>query len=350
MPQRESVVYIIGAGFSAPLGVPTISDFYHRSADQYFSDTAKYAHFEKVFALVRDFSYAKNYYDASLLNIEELLSLAEIREHVGGASQIADVVRRYIKDVIEHHTPTIHQPFADRPSWPHSVFDAKQEYADYGSFVASIFGLRFSPVHGGRGLVARFEGEAPHYSIVSFNYDRVLESVAERLSEKCDCDVRFGATSTDGARRASLYKLHGCISDNGKSIIAPTWNKSTFLQDERVLNDWKGAFAALQQANHVRFVGYSLAEGDAYARYLLKASVIGTQNLKSIDVICRDSTGEVQRRYRSMITFDRFRFYNADIGEYLRNVTRHVKHVQTGPERYVPSLEEAHAQFVAERK
>ena len=45
----EKVVYILGAGFSAPLGLPVISNFYEKSKDLYFSDTIQYKYFIKIF-------------------------------------------------------------------------------------------------------------------------------------------------------------------------------------------------------------------------------------------------------------------------------------------------------------
>lgn len=41
----EKVVYILGAGFSAPLGLPVMSNFLVKSKDLYFSDTEKYKRF-----------------------------------------------------------------------------------------------------------------------------------------------------------------------------------------------------------------------------------------------------------------------------------------------------------------
>ena len=50
----EKVTYILGAGFSAPLGLPVMQDFLAKSKDLYFSDPRRYRHFERVFDLVRN--------------------------------------------------------------------------------------------------------------------------------------------------------------------------------------------------------------------------------------------------------------------------------------------------------
>ena len=78
----EKVTYILGAGFSAPLGLPVMQDFLAKSKDLYFSDPRRYRHFQRVFELVRNLSITKNYFDADLFNIEEILSILEMQVFV----------------------------------------------------------------------------------------------------------------------------------------------------------------------------------------------------------------------------------------------------------------------------
>ena len=74
----ERVVYLLGAGFSAPLGLPVMSNFLMKSKDMYSEDPDRYSHFKKVFDRIREMSVCKNYYKADLFNIEEVLSILEI--------------------------------------------------------------------------------------------------------------------------------------------------------------------------------------------------------------------------------------------------------------------------------
>ena len=71
----EKITYVLGAGFSAPLGIPVMRDFLTKSKDLYFFDTARYMHFQQVFDLIRDLSVAKDYFDTDLFNIEKVLSI-----------------------------------------------------------------------------------------------------------------------------------------------------------------------------------------------------------------------------------------------------------------------------------
>src|SRR5437899_2255848 len=99
----ERIVYLLGAGFSAPLGLPVMRNFRLKSQDMYLADSDKYGHFKEVFDTIRDMSIIKNYYDANLFNIEDILSILEMGEYLEGGS-LKEVFLRYIKDVIAFYT------------------------------------------------------------------------------------------------------------------------------------------------------------------------------------------------------------------------------------------------------
>lgn len=79
----EKVVYFLGAGFSAPMGIPIIKDFLLKSKDLYFENPTKYAHFKRIFNKIYKMHIAKTYYETDLLNIEEILSILEMQRHTG---------------------------------------------------------------------------------------------------------------------------------------------------------------------------------------------------------------------------------------------------------------------------
>jgi hypothetical protein len=57
----ERVVYLLGAGFSAPLGIPVMSNFLTRSKDLYFTDPARFDHFKEVFDTINELSVIKTF-------------------------------------------------------------------------------------------------------------------------------------------------------------------------------------------------------------------------------------------------------------------------------------------------
>ncbi len=68
----DKVVYITGAGFSAPLGLPVMSNFLLKAKDMYAVNSKKYAHFQEVFEQLDGMARIKHYFSSDLFNIEEI--------------------------------------------------------------------------------------------------------------------------------------------------------------------------------------------------------------------------------------------------------------------------------------
>lgn len=156
--------------------------------------------------------------------------------------------------------------------------------------------------------------QAASYSVITLNYDLVLETAAQFLM------TRYGATRgfarSGGTQGTPLVKLHGSIDT--KDIVPPTWSKT--LSPPSIRAAWESAYRLLGEANDIRVIGYSLPESDAYIRYLLRAAAIAAPNLKRIHVICRDPKGEVAARYNQFVTFRNYRFLPVDTNAYLSRI------------------------------
>ena len=50
----EKVCYILGAGFSAPLGLPVMTNFLARAKDLYAQEPERFEYFQDVFDLIKD--------------------------------------------------------------------------------------------------------------------------------------------------------------------------------------------------------------------------------------------------------------------------------------------------------
>ena len=349
----DKVVYIIGAGFSAPLGVPTMGEFLFKSKDLYFSDVEKYRHFEQVFETINKLSVTKNYYGSDLFNIEEILSVIEMNQFLDGSRLDVDFID-YIKDVIRYYTPEYPKIGGDLPgNWEDWLFGKDQVLALYGYFVSSLMGLRFERKKSDQIVTMRAcdfitskeaQPEAK-YSVLSLNYDMVLENVAGAINDQyiSEGDVCFNKSSYDPSWDSThLSKLHGCLSSG--EIVPPTWAKGTH---ESIVPIWKNAFSILRQANHIRFVGYSLPVADSYIKYLLKASVIEAPHLKSIDVVCLDNDGETKYRYDIFFEFNNYRFVSGSVIDYLGELKKQVNSKRRRRQDFVSTacLETAHEGF-----
>ena len=110
----QKIVYILGAGFSHPLGLPVMSDFIDMAKDLYSKDAQKYSHFSDVFKNIHEkLAWIKTVYDTDLYNIEEVLSILEMRKSLDSSNDNTkekelEGYRQFIIDVIKDYTPSFH--------------------------------------------------------------------------------------------------------------------------------------------------------------------------------------------------------------------------------------------------
>ncbi|MEJ2070374.1 MAG: hypothetical protein P8X58_08195 [Syntrophobacterales bacterium] len=324
----ERVVYLLGAGFSAPLGLPVMNNFLSKSKDMYFEDRERYKHFNDVFKQIRDFSVIKHYYDSDQFNIEEILSILEMASQLEGKRLKKNFIK-YLSDVINFYTPTI-QPYLDTlPSnWHDIMFGSDNQHKNYGYFYAGLLNLCIrKPIrHRVFGLEPSNNVKA-FYAVITLNYDRVLENYSDHISsflnirtDRLTFRSEFSDSMQSFSERPFFAKLHGSVElDN---IVPPTWSKGV---DQRILSAWRIAYLALIEATQIRIIGYSLPEADAYVKYLLKSAVMKAPHLKHLDVLCLDPSGEAHKKYDEFVKFPFYRFVNRDVTDYLashRNIYR----------------------------
>ena len=105
----ENIVYILGAGFSAPIGLPVMNNFIDKSKDMYFNnnDDGNFNYFDDIFKMIKDISFLKNYIRSNLFNIEEILSTLEMGLSIGTSKTNIKEFKKYIKEVINFYTPII---------------------------------------------------------------------------------------------------------------------------------------------------------------------------------------------------------------------------------------------------
>jgi hypothetical protein len=348
----ERVVYILGAGFSAPLGLPVVRNFRLKSQDQFASAKPEYEYFGEVFKEIQRLSVTKNFFNADLYDVEEILSLIEMSAFADAAATRTEFVN-YIADVIRYHTPNIGYSSSEQRSFG---LHGTLQWQPYIAFVIALLGGSVASIGGAtahpRLVVSADSQAAAQYAVVSLNYDTVLETAQSYIHRQgfFHSNDALRLNVVPGARRPSgilLAKLHGTI-DQPESIVPPTWSKAN---NPATADAWKYAHEALGAANHIRFIGYSLPAGDANVRYLLKSALSRSANLKSIDVICLDdSEGSAERRYREFVSFNYFRFKahntSAYLGEFLTRVC-HPDNIHVYRPDWTRGLEESHDRMMS---
>jgi hypothetical protein len=349
----EKIVYILGAGFSAPLGLPVMNNFIEKSKDLYFENTEKYGYFEKIYKTIRqDIAYLKHFLHSDLSNIEEILSILEMGNFVGDNSHLIEEYKRFIKDVISHYTPSI-IPFQkdDKEESLKSAkpkkgivfgksitnfydycFGNKCPHNLYGYFIANLFQLRLERKTevsaAGETIIntkdSNFKSsiitpKEIEYSVITLNYDLVFENIIEYINGQFSLEKDFklqlskAYNNNDNNRYKLDYaKLHGSIDSD--VIILPTWNKNAAKEVREI---WEFAYRVLKDSNQIRILGYSLPFSDNYVRYLLSIGLKNSEHLKKIDVITLDNNAETKKRYEQIFSFSKFRFRNGDVSNYL---------------------------------
>jgi hypothetical protein len=335
----EKIVYVLGAGFSAPLGLPVMANFLERAKDQFAEKPTEFPHFEKVFETIDRLSVSKNYYNADLFNIEEILSILEMDDQLEGNSRRDEFVT-FIRDVIKYRTPPLQSLPTDKPL---IQLLGQGSWTMYGAFTAAVLNCSFNMTRSGSSYHWTRAGRAQSgitYSIVTLNYDLIPETSASQMQKMSGIPIGFTIDHSvlgDGYR-AVLAKLHGSV--DGGNLIPPTWSKH--LTDKTINAHWKAAHKALREATQIRILGYSLPIADSYVKYLFKSAIIGTKNLKHIDVLCRSGDGSLEKRFKEFIIFHKFRFQGADIQQYLND---HCSRYDPDSAEKFDSLETTHGAF-----
>lgn len=323
----EKVAYILGAGFSAPLGLPVMSNFLIKSKDLYFSNPEQYKHFRSVFDAINELSVSKNYYSADLFNIEEILSIIEMGTFLEGR-RLKKVFIQYILDVIKFYTPMI-EPYPNQlpGNWQDVMFGKRGIIQDFGYFAINLFGSKARPARRSESgdiinelHFKRISPRSTRYAVITLNYDLVLENYYKFINDQyhVNQEMKFNIQEAPADwDYPPLAKLHGSL-DSGL-IVPPTWTKGN---NPKITPIWEHAYQILREANHIRFIGYSLPIADSYIKFLLKSAVVKAEHLKSIDVICQDKDGAVKKRFDEFIEFDYYRFANASVEEYVSMLSK----------------------------
>ncbi len=319
----EKITYILGAGFSAPLGLPVTSNFLIKSKDLFFSNPTDYKYFLQVFDTIEKLSISKNYFNTNLNNIEEILSILEMERFLE-RKKLKPSFIKYIQTVITYYTPKLADQELISGSWHSSIFSKGDKTSTlYAYFIASLLGgmIRKTDItdSGNRFIRTELDYLPPSsvdakYNIISLNYDLVIEEITQFFSSNLRNGEPFKIIREPKEYSSGsifLAKLHGSVDSD--VIVPPTWAKGL---DKQIAQVWSVAKKIIEESNQIRFIGYSLPKTDTYIQYLFKAAIIKSKHLKNIDVICLDPDGSVRKRFDELITFDFYRFANKDVLSY----------------------------------
>jgi len=325
----ERIVYILGAGFSAPLGLPVMSNFIEKSKDIYFNYPDKYRYFMNIYKMIKEVSYLKNFINSDLHNIEEILSILEMGYFVSDNNKSIKRYKQFLKDVIEFYTPkpTIDRLKQNKHQWTDCCFGEDKKINLYGKFLSNLLQIKLCRVQDKRhpdfinyhSKLCDTPKDAD-YGVVTLNYDLVLENIVDFINMHYELKgspvgLRLSLGKITSDNQFLVSKLHGSVD---REVIPPTWNKSS-ANTNLIRISWRVAYEMLVSANQIRIIGYSLPVSDSYIKYLLSVALKNSQHLRMIDVITLDSDKHTEERYNKLFTYPKFRFKNANFLNFLES-------------------------------
>lgn len=312
----KNIVYFTGAGFSAPLGIPIMSNFLEKSKDLFQEDREKYKHFYEIFTLIDELSKIRLHINLDLTNIEDIFSLFEMKHFIQNETKPLDLYKKYLTDTILAYSPS---PTIDTDlrlvsnwidSWIKFNNDPSKNIKRIADFIKYISGIELTNQNNKlkSNLIKKRNYK---YSLITLNYDTFPETIIDFLNENYPNNEKI-IYSTKENYIFEYIKLHGTIGEN---INIPSWNKVGNTPDNKV---WEKAYNILKDANEIRILGYSLPESDAYVKYLFGVSFKESFNLQKIDIITLDSDSNTANRYNKIFENSRIvNFKNTNLNAYI---------------------------------
>jgi hypothetical protein len=314
-------VYILGAGFSFDAGLPLVKDFMNRMRDSLSWLKNANRHYEaKAVEDVFDFrlraSSAAERIPLDAENIEELFSLASAAGSEHATGDFSRAIPLAIAATLDFSLASKTNPPIQRvqpyqgwqvpPKWEHDGPLGQTPTNPY--LICPVYDL-YALIMAG---LPDNRADNRRDSIVSFNYDLVLEDALHRLS----IPFSYGLTEEDaelmpGAfcvppnvpQSIQLLKLHGSTNwaapdrkqkgklkifstydgvreqRNSPFLAPPTWRK---VFGDQLSTVWDLAVDALQTATRVIILGYSIPATDQHFKFLLGAGLQENISLRRI--------------------------------------------------------------------
>jgi len=350
---RDRNVYILGAGFSAPAGVPVIYDFIDRARIYFDDPSAKMddverEHFERFLRFKQKMSQAREKVKIDLDNVEQLFGLVEISQRLGLESPETRNSTVYViaktlelatrsqrageigfqanKEVLERKRGVVPRGFGMDPG-----FNPPQFRADTYDYFASL----------ASGLLDDPDRQASRANtFITFNYDLLLDDALRRVGASPEYHLPKTRTVVEEEEETSLpvcsvLKLHGStnwgvcahatcgyhvvVLDKKVTaspgefrsrvcpkcrqpgfqplLIPPSWDKSEYREIMRPI--WAKAVKELKLASRICVIGYSMPEADSFFKYLLALALSENHNLYKFIVV--DRNPKIATRYEELL-------------------------------------------------
>ena len=312
---HRKVTYFLGAGFSVPINLPVMSNFF-----QFAEESKRLSEIEKAY--LRDLIYqtraANAFLQSSYNNIEDALSFELMGRRVNIRGQSLDPGANIQETSLEHILQRI--------------YSTLENAGDFVS-VAGAAGEFINPKHAARTT-----------AIITTNYDLLTEMAFKKIGLAADygfkyssyLDDEYSQVSSDdaldtGPSKIPVLKLHGSVNwfhdgdweaikverrivavgsfkdqhlvpfamaGNFVPKMSPVIVPPSFLKPDlsRTLNQiWSQAAKHISESTHIVFVGYSFPASDVEMKYFLARALTENTFLRKIMIVSPEATQIVER-------------------------------------------------------
>lgn len=339
---NNSNVYILGAGFSADAGLPTIADFLNQMRDSadWLAEQGRQAELTAVDAVLefRHSAAAAGYrVNVDLDNIEDLFSLAAALPQQAVSRDVQAAIGATLNYSQRRSRPpgarmrvSTARGWPVTPAWRDAARRISQAGSDSEDIECSVYDY-YASVLAGR----TSSTDNPNRNVViTFNYDLLLEEALDRLatpfcyglgSDNMTYDSTARSTPEPEGGSLLILKLHGSLNwglrgENSITVfgsydsaiaafghpylVPPTWEKTVSGPTRTV---WQRALQALMEATRLIVVGYSFRPADAHFKYLLAAGLMQNSALRHIVVVNPRAT-QLASQIQSVLRGDQFEY------------------------------------------
>jgi len=350
----SNIVFILGAGASKDCGAPLMNDFLDTAFNLWKTSEVdeKEEHFERVFRAISSLQRVHSKSQLDINNIESVFTALEIAKVLG---KLPGFKKEDIPEVINSLKEVIVATLERTIKFPVISYSI-QPNQSYESFAKLIRYLK-EDAHPNRSV-----------SIITFNYDIALDFALYK--EGFGPNYCIETSPQQNSYAVPLLKLHGSLnwaslSENGDVtpleldqyfrrynlrqihsvktcgipigsqlqeffktehkkeveeapvIVPPTWNKADY--HKTLAKVWSRAASELEDAESIFIMGYSLPETDAFFRLLYALGTVGDTPLNRLEVFDIDESGEIRKRFASMLGPGDQRAFNESFN-YIKNM------------------------------
>ena len=318
---NKKTVYVLGAGFSKQAGCPTVSEFISRNVILRLKKRLNVHEKQKLASLQSYWNYriTEGYCES---NIESIFN------HVSAAKYL------FMESMTESDT---------------SNYDAQNIYDDLQWFILKTL-KEYTKKKIPKGYY-RFVKEIlqPQDTIITFNYDLVLEKVFNDLkipfdygiseSQKDDrlilklhgsanwvycknCGQSYPTRDYSGLDALlGKIKCHNCKVKKLEPILIPPTLYKDYQDQERgslIRGLWSKANEELYTAENVVFIGFSMAQTDAYVQELFKLSSNMNPALQTYFVVNNSVSTKLRNNYHNALVNRQIRFENKTTLDFIK--------------------------------